>query len=118
VGFNLRVDIVAVVLKKPYVDHYTDGNVKICKLALLWRSFGGKHVANKKQCTTFLHHFQDTVILFFICPSSASRTSMCIPKMGDKRKLDNATGKWDLQKANLHMYKFAMTGEFLPGQLD
>ncbi len=38
--------------------------------------------------------------------------------MGDKRKLDNATGKWDLQKANLHMYKFAMTGEFLPGQLD
>ncbi len=38
--------------------------------------------------------------------------------MGDKRKLDNATGKWDLLKANLHMYKFAMTQEFLAGKLD
>ena len=39
-------------------------------------------------------------------------------KMGNKRKLDNGTGKLDLLKANLHMYIFAMTGEFLAGQLD
>jgi hypothetical protein len=38
--------------------------------------------------------------------------------MGDKRKLDNATCNWDLEKANLHMYNFAMVQEFLAGKLD
>jgi len=38
--------------------------------------------------------------------------------MGDKKKLNNVTGKWDLLQANSHMYKFAMTREFLADNLD
>jgi hypothetical protein len=59
-----------------------------------------------------------TIILFFIRSSSAADPPCVYQKMGDKGILDNATGKWDLQKANLHMYKFAMTREFLAGKLD
>ncbi len=39
-------------------------------------------------------------------------------KTGNKRKLENASGKWDLGKANLHMYNFVMVQEFLAGKLD
>jgi hypothetical protein len=39
-----------------------------------------------------------TVYLFFICSSSASRTSMCVPKNGDKRNWSTAAGKWVLEK--------------------
>jgi hypothetical protein len=59
-----------------------------------------------------------TVILFFIRSTSAADPPCASQKMGDKGKLDNATGKWDLKKAYLHMYKFAMTREFLAGKLD
>ncbi len=51
---------------------------------------------------------RDTVILFFIRSASAADPPCVSQKMVDKRKLDNATGKWDLQKANLYMYNFAM----------
>jgi hypothetical protein len=54
-----------------------------------------------------------TVILFFIQSASAADPPCVSQKMGNKGKLDNVTGKWDLQKANLHMYKFAMTRKFL-----
>jgi hypothetical protein len=38
------------------------------------------------------------VILFFIQSTSAADPPCVSQKMDDKRKLDNATGKWDLQK--------------------
>jgi len=43
---------------------------------------------------------------------------MCIPKIGRLEKIENATGKWDLLQANSHMYKIAMTREFLADNLD
>ncbi len=61
--------------------------------------------------------FRHTVNLFFICSRSASRTSMCIPKNGQWEKLVNATGKWVPEKGQL-THVFAMTGEFLSGQLN
>ena len=42
-----------------------------------------------------------TVKLFYICSSSASRTSMCVPKMGDKRNWSIAIGKWVPEKGQL-----------------
>jgi hypothetical protein len=59
-----------------------------------------------------------SVFLFFIRSESAADPPCVSQKMGDKRKLDNATGKWDLGKANLHMYNFAMVREFLADKLD
>ncbi len=44
-----------------------------------------------------------TVFLFFIQSASAVDPPCVFQKMGNERKLNNAIGKWDLVKANLHM---------------